>query len=102
MSWPPVVLLYSVPAPPSPWSAAMALASLLYFVLYQPVFLIFLKGLGREVLGRTVAGSLTLGISHLISFFWAMLSEEHQTVQGAIAKTKVNQSSSPIRSQRSS
>lgn len=88
--------------------------SVLFFVLYQPVSLALWKGqsigkrllnlrvvskdgrqlntgafLSREILGRTVVNTLTLGLSSAISFLWALFSPERRTIHDEIGGTRV-------------
>lgn len=88
--------------------------SFVFFVLYQPLVLALWNGqtlgkrlfnlrvvkkdgspltpgfaLSREVLGRTIINTVSLGLSGLISFIWALFSPERKTVHDEIGGTRV-------------
>lgn len=112
--WPPLPFFYVVDTPPTPGMAAGAILCTCYFVLYHPFFLSVWQGrtpgkwllrmrvvnrdgtpLGkfqpfeRELFGRILVSSFTLGLSHIVSFFWCLFSREHLTIHDAMAKTRV-------------
>lgn len=112
--FPLILLFYAVRTTPTGLSIALAWLFLAYAFLYQPVSLVLLRGqtpgkllmkikvveeegspikasaaFFREVLGKTIIYSLTLGLGSVISFLWALFSEEHKTIPDAIAGTRV-------------
>ena len=88
--------------------------SLLFYTGYHPLCLVLLGGqtvgkrifglrvvkrdgsplatgavLARELMGRTILNTLTLGLTGVVSFVWALLSEERRTVHDEIGGTRV-------------
>lgn len=88
--------------------------ALAFFVLYQVVCLLLLKGqtvgklitkikvvrldgsplrltdiLARETLGKLILNGISFGIASLVSFVWCLVSKEHKTVHDVIGGTRV-------------
>lgn len=93
---------------------AIAVFSLAFYILYQPVCLLLLNGrtvgkllmgikvvhqdgsrlkftdaIAREIVGKSIISNITLGLAPAVSFIWAVLSKEHKTVHDTIGDTRV-------------